>query len=227
MAKGKLEKFEELKGFGNVLEPRIDGLFQEGHSLMGKWREECFAHDGPLFLELACGKGEYCVELARRYPEANFLGIDIKGNRIWRGAKESLEEGLTNVFFIRTRVEFVDSFFAPEEVDGIWLTFPDPQEKKKRAKKRLTGPAFLDRYLRFLKKGGRLHLKTDNSLLYRYTQQVLRERGYPIERDIPDVHGSAEGIPQEEREWLMIRTFYEKLAIESSKTIKYLRFRLR
>ncbi len=227
MGKGKLVKFEELKGFENVLEPDIEGLFQEGHSLRGKWREACFPHEGPLYLELACGKGEYTVELARRYPESNFLGIDIKGNRIWKGAKQALEEGLKNVAFLRTRVEFVDAFFAPDEVDGIWLTFPDPQAKKKRAKKRLTGPRFLDQYGRFLKEGAKLHLKTDNPVLYTYTQEVLRDRGHPIERDLSDLYGGWEALTEEEQECLRIRTFYEEMALEEGSTIKYIRFRLR
>ena len=226
MGKGKLSKFQDIKAFGNVLEPSFDEAFHQGHPWKGKWREEAFANDAPLFLELACGKGEYTVELARRYPEMNFLGVDIKGNRIWNGAKIALEEGLENLRFLRTSVEFVDAFFGPKEVDGIWLTFPDPQAKKKRAKKRLTGHQFIDRYARFLKAGSRLHLKTDNSILYEYTRKVLAERGSVVERDLSDVHTRIGELPEEEQEWLKIPTFYEEMALGKGSAIKYIRFRL-
>ncbi len=226
MGKGKLAKFEDIKGFGNVLEPSFEEAFHKGHPLKGKWRKEAFLNDGPLFLELACGKGEYAVELARRYPEANFLGIDIKGNRIWTGAKRALDEGIDNVRFLRTRVEFVHAFFAEEEVDGIWFTFPDPQPKKKRAKKRLTGHRFFNCYERFLKKGSKLHLKTDNDILYEHTREVLKERTSVIERDLSDLYPVLEELPEEEQEWLRIRTFYEEMALEEGAAIKYLRFRL-
>lgn len=226
MGKGKLEKFEELKTFDNVLEPELEEVLHRGHPSKGRWREERFSHDGPLYLELGCGKGEYSLALARRYPEMNFLGMDIKGNRIWNGARRALEEDLKNVAFLRTRVEFVDSFFAPGEVDGIWFSFPDPQNKERRAKKRLTGPRFLDRYASFLKPGAPLHLKTDDSKLHEYTRFVLEERGHPIERDLEDVHGSYEILTEEEASLLQVRTFYEEAALWEGKRIKYLRFRL-
>jgi tRNA (guanine-N7-)-methyltransferase len=227
VGKGKLTKFEEVRSFENVLEPDLEELFQGGHELRGRWKDSFFSHAGPLYLELACGKGEYSVELARRYPDSNFLGIDIKGNRIWTGAKQALEEGLDNVRFLRTRVEFVDAFFGRDEVDGIWFTFPDPQTKKKRAKKRLTAPAFLEKYRGFLKPDGKLHLKTDNDTLYRFTQEVLQDGEYPVERDLSDVHASIEGLDEEEQEWMRIRTFYEEMAIQEGSSIKYIRFRLR
>ncbi|MFB6257874.1 MAG: tRNA (guanosine(46)-N7)-methyltransferase TrmB [Flavobacteriales bacterium] len=226
MGKGKLEKFEEISAFDNVLEPDIGALFQEGHRLKGKWREELFPHDGPLYLELACGKGEYAVELGQRYPDANFLGIDIKGNRIWNGAKRALEEGLENVRFLRTRVEFLEAFFEAGEVDGIWITFPDPQTKQRRAKKRLTAPLFLDRYRRILKRGAELHLKTDNGTLYTSTREVLKERGERVERDMADLYKAWEKLSEEEQKCLMIRTFYEEMALREGASIKYLRFRL-
>lgn len=226
MGKGKLAKFKELKGFENVLEPDIEEVPPKRYWLRGQWVKERFPHRGPLYLELACGKGEYAVALARRYPEANFLGVDIKGNRIWTGAKRALEEGIPNVQFMRTRVEFVDAFFEDDEIDGIWLTFPDPQAKKKRAKKRLTAPRFLDRYERFLKEGGKVHLKTDNETLYQYTKEVLDERGAPLERDLSDINARIDQLDEEEQEWLRIRTFYEEMALEEGSRIKYLRFRL-
>lgn len=226
MGKGKLAKFEEVRGFENVLEPEFQEVFQGEYELKGRWRDYQFPHNGPLYLELACGKGEYTVDLARRYPDSNFLGIDIKGNRIWTGARQALDEGLKNVCFLRTRVEFVDSFFGADEVDGIWLTFPDPQAKKKRAKKRLTGDKFLEKYARFLKPEGKLHLKTDNDILYQYTLEVLEDGGYPIERNIPDIAASMGDLSEEEQEWLRIRTFYEEAALEEGAKIKYVRFRL-
>lgn len=226
MGKGKLEKFDELKVLDNVIEPRTEELLHGEHPLKGNWHRDQLPHDGPIILELACGKGEYSVEMARRYPEMNFIGVDIKGNRIWNGAKRAVEEELSNVRFLRTQVEMIDRFFGPEEVEAIWLTFPDPQEKKRRAKKRLTGHRFLELYERFLRPGGTLHLKTDNEILYRSSKEIFQERELPLERDLPDLHHSLQELSEKEAELLRIRTFYEGLALEEGLGIKYLRTRL-
>ena len=163
---------------------RFSTPFEEGfgkdYHLKGRWKKEVFGNDHPLVLELGCGKGEYTVGLARRYPEVNFMGMDIKGARMWTGAKKAREEGLGNVAFLRTRIEFSHSFFATDEVDEIWITFPDPQEKRRRLKKRLPGALFLNKYREFLKDGGRVHLKTDNRKLYLDTLEMVRCNELPI-----------------------------------------------
>lgn len=196
-------------------------MFRKDFSLKGKWCGEVFGNDHALILELGCGKGEYTVGLARNYPHKNFMGLDIKGARIWTGARAAQEEGLENVAFLRTRIDFVNSFFARDEVDEIWITFPDPQEKKKRQKKRLTGALFLNMYREFLKDGGRIHLKTDNLGLYRDTRELLRYNKLEVEQESIDIY--KEGW-NDERD--SIQTHYERGFLAEGLKIKYLRFTL-
>lgn len=221
MGKGKLAKFQENATFEHVIEPEVKGYVGEDHYLKGKWRSDFFKNDYPIVLELGCGKGEYSVGLAENYPEKNFIGIDIKGARIWRGAKTSHEKGLKNIAFLRTRIEVINSFFSADEVDEIWITFPDPQQKKRRAKKRLTSSGFLMRYQKFLKDKGIVHLKTDSSFLYEYTNAVADLNKLEKIKNTPDLYGE---------NWvdkiLSIQTHYEKLHIDEGDRINYLSFYL-
>ncbi len=175
MGKNKLARFAENKILPNVIQPTREEAL-EGFELKGKWRENFFKNDNPIVLELGCGKGEYSVGLAKTFPEKNFIGVDIKGARFWFGAKEAVESNMNNVAFLRTQIELVDYFFAENEVDEIWITFPDPQIKYKRTKHRLTHPDFLARYKKFLKPGGIIHLKTDSEFLHGYTLGYLQEQ---------------------------------------------------
>lgn len=221
MGKGKLQKFEEMGRFPHVVQPPFEEVFQRNHPLKGKWNTRFFSISQPLVLELGCGKGEYTVGLAKKYPDKNFLGVDIKGARMWRGAKYSLEAGMSNVGFLRTRIEFITSFFAPGEVSEIWLTFPDPQLKRRRNKKRLTAPRFLNAYRRMIRPGAIIHLKTDSRPLYTYTLELLkRNRLEPI-LATHDLYGS--GLADD---ILSIRTFYETRFLEQGLPIHYLRFSL-
>ncbi|MCE3281849.1 MAG: tRNA (guanine46-N7-)-methyltransferase [Chitinophagaceae bacterium] len=208
----KLIRFEEIKGFSNVLEfPK---------EIMGNWSRH-FGNANPIVLELACGKGEYAVGLGERYPQMNFIGVDIKGNRIWRGAKTALEKGLGNVAFLRTQIDQVGEYFAPAEVNGIWITFPDPQLRMSKAKKRLTHPKFLRIYGQFLRPGGEIHLKTDSPALYEFTRQVVSLYRLPLLEDVDDVYALPGVSPD-----LQIKTHYEKLDIARSNRVHYLRFTL-
>ncbi len=226
MSKNKQAKFAELETFSNVfqnftpLQPALT-CCGEKVAMKGHWKELFFRNGNPIVLELACGKGDYSVNLARQYPEKNFIGIDVKGNRIWTGARQALVDGLENVAFVRTRIEQLSEFFAPEEISGIWITFPDPFPRKSRALKRLTSPRFLDIYRKVCKPGACIHLKTDATGLFEYTLEVLEEEGITAEEVILDVHGMAK-TPEE----LQILTFYEKMHLEAKKKIHYLRFRL-
>jgi tRNA (guanine-N7-)-methyltransferase len=210
-----------MKGFDHVIEPPFEEVFRHDHSLKGKWHTDWFRNSNPIVLELGCGKGEYTVGMAERYPEKNFIGIDIKGARMWRGARESLQRNLANASFLRTRIECTGSFFSDGEVDEIWLTFPDPQLKKKREKKRLSGPLFLNLYRQYLKDGGLVHLKTDSRELYDYTLSVAETNGLTIVSSVTDLHGGQSGDPL-----LSIRTYYEEIFLTQGIPIKYLAFRL-
>ncbi len=220
--KNKLKRFAENKTFPHFFEPRRDELLSDAFALKGRWREDFFGNDHPLVLELGCGKGDYTVALARRYPGKNFIGIDIKGARMWRGAKTALEEGLKNVAFLRMQIELIEHAFGPGEVDEIWITFPDPQLKFKRAKHRLTHPAFLKKYRRILKPGGPVHLKTDSEFLFGYTQGVLQGLGYPIHYAHHDIYHN----PEAPAEATGIQTFYEQKWLAEGKKITYMRFSL-
>lgn len=224
MGKNKLARFAENKILPNVIQPtREDAL--EGFELKGKWRENFFKNDHPIVLELGCGKGEYSVGLAKAFPEKNFIGVDIKGARFWFGAKEAVENNMNNVAFLRTQIELVDYFFAENEVDEIWITFPDPQIKYKRTKHRLTHPDFLARYKKFLKPGGIVHLKTDSEFLHGYTLGYLQGAGHEIISAHHDIYGAPEYDPNTEH-LRDIQTYYEGLFSAKGKTITYIKFRI-
>jgi tRNA (guanine-N7-)-methyltransferase len=219
MGKKKLQRFAEMETFPNVIQPDFGDVFGKDHRLRGKWHAEFFGNPNPIVLELGCGKGEYTTGLAKRFPEKNFIGVDIKGSRIWRGAKTAIAEKLGNVAFLRTHIEQISSFFAHAEVDEIWLTFPDPQLKKSR--KRLTSARFLNSYARFLKDGGLLHLKTDNAVMHFYTLELARFNQLNIRIHTDDLYNS--GI---ETDILGIKTFYERQFLDQGMKITYLCFEL-
>ena len=225
MGHDKLRKFAENLTFSCLLQPSADELLSDGyfslrdHSIKGHWGA-FFGNDHPIVLELGCGKGEYTLDMARRFPSLNFIGVDIKGARLWRGAKTATEEGLPNVAFLRTRIEFITAFFAPGEVSEIWLTFSDPQMKSENA--RLTSPVFLEKYLQFLAPGGVIHLKTDSIFLYHYTLAVARKNSLEILDSTDDLYGrSSDGSSLYE-----VQTFYEKMFLARGFKITYLAFRL-
>ena len=190
MGKDKLRKFRENLTFDCFIQPEFDEVFRCDHPLKGHWRSDFFHNDNPIVLELGCGKGEYTVALAERDPSRNFIGIDIKGARMWRGAKTATDRKMPNVGFLRTRIEFINGLFAEGEVDEIWITFPDPQLKSRRAKKRLTSPLFLGYYARILSPGGWINLKTDSKHLFGYTNEVVRRYGLPCEVSNADIYGT-------------------------------------
>ena len=216
MSKGKLAKFADIADYPHVFEYPFSVVEDVPFNMRGHWREQFFKNDNPIVLELGCGRGEYAVGLARRYPDCNFIGVDIKGARMWSGATEALNEGLKNVAFLRTNIEIIDRFFAPDEVNEIWLTFSDPQMKK--ATKRLTSTYFLTRYRRFLVDGGLINLKTDSNFLFTYTKYVCEVNHLPMEFCGP--------LPSQPMGALAIRTYYEQQWLARGITIKYLRFRL-
>ncbi len=223
MGKNKHKRFAENLAFACLVQPAFDEVWQRDHCLKGRWRADFFGNDNPVALELGCGRGEYTVGLGALYPGRNIIGIDVKGARLWRGAKTATDSGMRNVGFIRTRIEFIESFFAPGEIDEIWITFPDPQLKDERAKKRLTAPGFLDRYARFVRPGGTIHLKTDSLPLHRYTLEVLAGRGIIPEAACEDIYGSGMAGANPE---LQIKTTYETRFLGEGLPITYLRFRL-
>jgi tRNA (guanine-N7-)-methyltransferase len=221
VGKNKLYRFAEMASFSNVVQPPLAEIINVDYALKGKWNQEFFKNNNPIVLELGCGKGEYTLGLARKYPEKNFMGLDIKGARIWAGAKEALRDSLTNVGFLRTRIEHIGSFFGPNEISEIWITFPDPQEKRIRAKKRLTSSRFLPNYRRFLKREGIIHLKTDNSILYEYTCHLAEQNHFQILLNTSDLYNTGQSD-----EILSIRTFYESQYLAQGIPIKYIRFRI-
>ena len=221
MTKNKLERFAEMKTFSNVIEPSFDEVFNADYKLKGSWRKKFFENNHPIILELGCGKGEYTVNLAKQYPGINFIGVDIKGARMWKGAKKAREEGLNNTVFLRTRIEFINSFFEPNEINEIWVTFPDPQPKK--AKKRLISTKFLSYYQKILKNNGIVHLKTDNSNIYEYACKIASINHLDVLKKTHDIHNSND---EELKPIVEIQTFYEKKFMEEGKTIKYLSFKL-
>ena len=177
-SKNKLKRFSENETFDNVFQPTREEVVGDQFPLKGKWNKEFFKNDNPIVLELGCGKGEYSVGLAERFPEKNFIGIDIKGARFWRGAKTAIETGMNNVAFVRTQIELIHHIFTQNEVSEIWITFPDPQIKYKRTKHRMTNAAFLDNYKKILKPNGLMHLKTDSEFMHGYTLGLLHGLGY-------------------------------------------------
>ena len=221
-SKNKLKRFKQNETFPNVIQPAREEITDAVFPYKGKWRADFFKNDRPIVLELGCGKGEYSVYLAQRYPDKNFLGIDIKGARFWAGAKEALTLGLANVGFLRIQIELVESVFEPDEVDEIWITFPDPQIKYKRTKHRLTNPRFLNAYRTILKPGGRIHLKTDSEFLHGYTLGLLEGQGWEIDyahHDIYSNHYTPSDVTA-------IQTHYERLFRKENKAITYLTFRI-
>ena len=221
MGKDKLKRFAENLTFKCLVQPSFEDIFHKDHPLKGHWNRDFFANDRPIILELGCGKGEYTIALARRNPQYNYIGVDIKGARMWRGAKTATEQGMDNVGFLRTRIEFIDSFFAEGEVSEIWITFPDPQLKTRRAKKRLTSPLFLEYYARFLRKDGWINLKTDSQHLYEYTNEVIRRFCLPCEVSNRDIYGTGYAD-----ETLSVKTAYETRFLQMGLPITYTRFSL-
>ncbi|MCL4142957.1 UNVERIFIED_CONTAM: hypothetical protein GTU68_000155 [Idotea baltica] len=227
MAKDKLRKFAEATAMEHVIEPTHEEMMQGCDRIRGHWCSDVFKQDRPITLELACGKGEYTVDMARMFPERNHIGVDIKGNRIWRGAKNSLEEGLDNVAFLRARIEGIHSFFETDEVDQIWITFPDPHKKERRRNHRLTHPRFLEHYRKILKPGGTINLKTDSSTLYDYTMDVILEQGLKVHHQTMDVYTlGVKKFPDELMALMETKTYYEKKWLEEGKQIKFIRFEL-
>ncbi|MFI3317877.1 MAG: tRNA (guanosine(46)-N7)-methyltransferase TrmB [Rikenellaceae bacterium] len=221
MGKDKLRKFAENLTFKCFVQPEFEDIFRCDHPLKGRWREEFFGNDRPIVLELGCGKGEYTVALARGDKERNYIGIDIKGARMWRGAKTATQEGLRNVGFLRTRIEFINSFFAEEEIDEIWITFPDPQLKSRRAKKRLTSPIFLEYYAKMLAQDGVINLKTDSKHLFGYTGEVIRRFDLSCQAQEADIYGSGYADAT-----LSVKTAYEQMFLDRGLPITYTRFSL-
>ena len=223
MSKGKLAKFADMERYENVFQYPYSVVEQVPFEMKGRWNECYFRNDHPIVLELGCGKGEYTVELAKLYPEVNFIGVDIKGARMWTGATQALQEGLKNVAFLRTNIEVIDRFFTPGEVTEIWLTFSDPQMKNPR--KRLTSTWFMQRYRHFLADGGIVHLKTDSNFLFTYTTYMVEKNGLPLLFCTEDLYHT-EGIDEETRRILAIRTYYESMWIDRGLNIRYMKFRL-
>lgn len=214
-----MAKFAEMETLKNVFQPRHEEIFRNDYRLKGHWREKVFHNDAPIVLEVGCGKGEYTVGLGKMYPGKNFIGLDIKGARMWTGAKQAAQDDMQNVAFLRTHAEMLDSIFAPEEISEIWITFPDPQMAK--ARKRLTGTRFLSLYRKILKNNGLIHLKTDSPFLYLYTSALVEANRLPVFVNTSDLYGS--GLTDD---ILNIRTFYEQQWLARGKTIKYLQFAL-
>ncbi|WP_127846700.1 tRNA (guanosine(46)-N7)-methyltransferase TrmB [Psychroflexus aestuariivivens] len=222
-SKNKLKRFKENEDFPNVVQPERAEIVDDTFKYKNRWKQDFFKNEKPLILELGCGKGEYTVGLAKRYPDSNFLGIDIKGARFWRGAKTALEENITNAAFLRTQIELVDQIFGEGEVDEIWITFPDPQIKWKRTKHRMTNPEFLKKYKQVLKPDGLIHLKTDSEFMHGYTLGILEGLGYEIiyaHHDIYVNHQAPEVV-------VNIQTFYESQYLKEGKSITYTKFRLK
>ena len=223
MGKGKPQKFAEMETFSNVFQYPFSVIENVPFEMKGHWREQYFHNDNPIVLELGCGKGEYTVELARLYPQVNFIGVDIKGARMHKGAKEALTAGLSNVAFLRTNIEIIDRFFAKDEVQEIWLTFSDPQMKNPR--KRLTSTYFMNRYRHFLVDGGLIHLKTDSNFLFTYTTYMVEANRLPLLFRTEDLYHT-DGIDEETRKILSIQTFYEAQWIARGLNIRYMKFHL-
>ena len=221
MGKNKLERFAENLTFDNFFQPTYEEI-RDGYPLKGKWAADFFKNNHPIVLELGCGKGEYSVGLAQRYPEKNFIGLDIKGARMWRGCKTSRDENIPNIAFLRTKIELIENYFAENEISEIWVTFPDPQPRRIKENKRLTSPPFLKKYAAILKADGLVHLKTDAFLLYFYTMEIIKEYGHQVLLTTDDLYHS--GI---EDDVMGIQTFYEQMFLDMGKKINYIKFQLK
>ena len=226
MGKNKLAHFAEIKSMRHVFEPPIEEGIAGSSPLQGSW-SSFFGNKNPITLELGCGKGEYTVGMAQMYPDRNFIGIDIKGARIWRGAKTIDEEKMGNAAFLRMRIEFIASFFEKDEVEELWLTFSDPQLKDKREKHRLTHPRFLDIYRKFMLPGGWIHMKTDSRFLADYTLEVLKEEGIEADLVAFDLYGSDwENLSEADKKHMELKTFYEQKFLDKGIAINNIRFQL-
>ena len=223
MSKGKLQKFAEMETFKNVFQYPYSVVSEVPFEMKGNWRNQYFHNDNPIVMELGCGKGEYTVGLARMYPNINFIGVDIKGARMYTGAKQALEEGLDNVAFLRTNIEIIDRFFDKDEVHEIWLTFSDPQMKN--VHKRLTSTFFMERYRHFMVDNGIVHLKTDSNFLFTYTTYMVQKNRLPILQRTEDLYNT-EGLDERTKDILGIHTYYENQWIERGLSIKYMKFLL-
>ena len=220
-SKNKLKRFKENEGFNNVFQPSREDLLNDKFNLRGNWNRVVFKNKNPIVVELGCGKGEYTLGLAKMFPEKNFIGIDIKGARFWKGAKTSLSEKINNVVFIRTQIELIENIFLMDEISEIWITFPDPQIKYKRTKHRLVNMDFLNRYKNILIKGGIINLKTDSDFLHGYLIGLIQGMGHEIIYSNHDIYNSS-GVPIEAT---AIQTYYESLYLAEGKPITYLKFR--
>lgn len=242
MGKNKLARWTELGSYDNVIQPLIGDISEKDHPVKGCWKKNLFKNQNPVILELGCGRGEYTIGLAQNFPQNNYVGIDIKGARMWRGAKTSNEQKLFNAAFLRTRIEFINSFFSEDEVDEIWITFPDPHPGLRNSNKRLTSPWFLNCYRHFLRDKGLVHLKTDNSELYEFTKKIVRINALETIFDTSDLHSEEyntihRNISQSQNFYsdktvsffediLPIRTHYEEIFLKAKLKINYLAFRL-
>lgn len=234
MGKGKLAKFADMESYGNVFQCPYSAVGHAldmrgagddwSHPMKGHWREQYFNNQNPIVLELGCGKGEYAVELARNYPDKNFIGVDIKGARMWTGATQALNEGLKNVAFLRTNIEIIDRFFTQNEVQEIWLTFSDPQMKNPR--KRLTSTYFMERYRRFLVDSGSIHLKTDSNFLFTYTKYMVEKNQLPVDFCTEDLYHDERSTQNVEPATLSVQTYYEKMWMTRGLNIRYMRWHL-
>ncbi len=229
MGKGKLAKFADMEQYENVFQYPYSVVEHVPFEMRGHWHEQYFDNDNPIILELGCGKGEYTVELAKRYPDRNFIGVDIKGARMWTGATQALNEGLKNVAFLRTNIEIIERFFAEDEVSEIWLTFSDPQMKNPR--KRLTSTYFMERYRKFLVDGGIVHLKTDSNFLFTYTTYMVERNQLPVLLSTDDLYSRESRDSRKSRESSFseaasIQTYYESMWIARGLSIKYMKWRL-
>jgi len=222
-SKNKLKRFGENETFLNVFQPTREEVVSNLFALKGKWNQDFFKNNNPIVLELGCGKGEYSVGLAKLFSNKNFIGVDIKGARFWRGAKTAIEENMPNVAFVRTQIELIDYLFTTNEVDEIWITFPDPQIKYKRTKHRMTNTSFLELYRKILKPDGIINLKTDSEFMHGYTLGLLHGEGHEVLYANHDVYKN-EGAPPEVTN---IQTFYENQYLEISKAITFVRFKLK
>ena len=220
MSKNKLFRFAEMKKMDHVFEPSMEEIKNGAVDYKGNWSKTVFKNDNPITLELGCGKGEYAVGLAKKYPNKNFVGVDIKGARMWVGAKQCIEEGIENVAFLRTKIDFIDKLFAENEIDEIWLTFSDPQPNKPN--KRLTSKIFIDRYRKILKPGGIIHLKTDSDVLFESTENEIKEHGYNCTYFTWDLYNDIQKMPNNIKDILHIKTHYEELFTQRGHTVNFI-----
>ena len=223
MGKGKLAKFADMESYENVFQYPFSVIEQVPFEMKGHWMEQFFHNDNPIVLELGCGKGEYAVGLAKQHPDMNFIGVDIKGARMWTGATQAIKEGIKNVAFLRTNIEIIDRFFDKDEVQEIWLTFSDPQMKNPR--KRLTSTFFMERYRRFLVDGGTIHLKTDSNFLFTYTKHMVENNQLPVEVQTEDLYNDAK-VQEATEQVRRIQTYYEQMWLDRGLNIRYMRFHL-